>query len=450
MELTLPHSPESELAVVGCALVAHAEIFSDLARLRSQDFFNQSTIVFFEAMRRLEGSGSQVHIASILDELRASGDISKIEGREAWVHKVACDAPMPQTIGSYIATLKKYATLRKIIAMCTNAAASAHSAGDVDGIVESLRLEIAAIETEADDVGPVALADVIDEAVKTIADRAARGKPLISTGVEKLDDKTGGLRIHQMSVWAGLPGMGKTAAALSVIAANVSADVPALIFSLEMDRQDIVERSLSQKSSVPCQFLINGAAKRDTKQWDRVLSAAKDTALLPFYIDDRTLTCNQICGETHRWYSKKVRNGPALVVVDYLGQIPSDERAENRNREIARMVHRLKATAKSRDMEIHMMILSQLSNEAAKRGGFPQSSDLRDSGEIWAAADLVIFPWRDKQQESLYVDRPGQEPFPAMYIIDKNKSGQVGKIETFWLGPSMTYIGQDEWRNGNR
>jgi len=453
-EMTPPHSPESERAIIGCALMSHAEIYSDVADVRSQDFFLAHHRNAWDAIQSLVGKGSQINLASFLDEIRTLGTLSAFEGREMWASQCAAESPMPQTIGSYVATLKKHSTLRRIIALCVETSARAHNAGDLDAIVETMRAEIAAIEVDADDVGPVRLVDAIDKAVKTIGDRHGRTTAGMCTGIERLDEITGGLRPRLMSVWAGLPGMGKTAAALSVIARNVANGIPCILFSLEMDRQDIIERALSMQAKVACQSLINGRA-RGGPEWERVQKASKDIALFPFWIDDRTLTCNQICGEANRWYAKHVRkNGSALpdalVVVDYLGQIPSEERSENRNREIAKMVHRLKATAKSKSMNIHMMVLSQLSNEAAKRGGFPQSSDMRDSGEIWAAADLVVFPWRDKQAEILYNANPTGEPFQALHLVDKNKSGLVGQVPVFWVGPSMTYVGQEEWRRSNR
>lgn len=455
---TSPHSPETERAIIGCALMNHAEIYSDVEAIREQDFFIPAHRIAWGAIKSLAARGCQIHLAAFLDEIRALGSMSAFEGGEMWASTCAMESPIPQSIGSYVSSLKRFSTLRRIIAMCTEASARAHGTGDLDAIVETMRSEIAAIEVDSDDVGPVRIIDAIDPAIKAIADRNAMGKAKMGFGIERIDERTGGLRPRQMSVIGGLPGMGKTADALSVAARNVAIGIPVLIFSLEMTIQDLIERVLSMKSRVACYKLITGKAKGDTLEWDRVNKAGKDIAFHPMWIDDRTQTCNQICGEIHRWYAKHVRKmakpgeglPEALVIIDYLGQISSEERSENRNREIAKMVHRLKATAKSKTMNIHVSVLSQLSNEAAKRGGFPQASDLRDSGEIWAAADLVVFPWRDKQAELLFRPKPGDEPFRALHIIDKNKSGMVGNVEVFWSRETMTYEGIEEWGKENR
>ena len=422
-----PHSLAAERSVIGCAVVASAECMAELAELRPDDFFLPAHVEAWEAILALVGRGIGVNMVSVQDELRARGTIQRFDGGLSWVSGVAMSAPLVMQAGAHAATVRKMATLRRLIGLCQETACRCYNMAEADDVLADMRAGVASLEVAASSVGPVSVADALPPVLEEILARPERKNDHVArSGIEEVDIITGGFRRGHVVVVAGLPGMGKTAAAGGILAHNALNGVPCLLFSLEMDRQEIIERLLSLRSHVPATDLATGRATKNQEAWSKVLSANGEITTYPLWLDDRPLTLNQICGEAHRWYAKHVRargREMALIAVDFLGLVRSEESSENRNREVAKMAQRFKLLAKA--LRIPVMVLSQLSRKAAERGGEPILSDLRDSGEVEAAADVVLFPWRDGDR--------------ARWIIAKNKSGACGGVDVAWHAERMEY-----------
>ena len=162
-------------------------------------------------------------------------------------------------------------------------------------------------------------------------------------------------------------------------------------------------------------------------------------------IDDRELSITKIVDESQRWFQKAVvaKGGEmGLIAVDYLGLIRSEERTENRNREVAALVQRVKLLAKS--LRIPVMLLGQLNRKAADRGGEPQMSDCRDSGETEATADVIIFPYPAPRDENgMRLPVPGGGEAVDKWIIAKHRSGRKGAVNVNWNPYCMHFTGLD-------
>jgi replicative DNA helicase len=240
-----------------------------------------------------------------------------------------------------------------------------------------------------------------------------------------------------------------TSAALGTLIYNAQHDVPCMFFSLEMDRIDIGIRCLSQNSGVPAVHLFSDEIKEDDERlcWSSVVSANGRMEKILLTLDDRMVSISQLEEQAHKWFQKKVKAAgktTGLIAIDYLGLIRSDETSQNRNREVASFCHKVKRLAK--DLKVPVMLLAQLNREAARRGGEPESSDLRDSGEIEAMADLIIFPYLQPRDEIGNIIEPdtnaSQDEIKNhldKWIVRKNRNGAKGAAPVKWIAEIMQY-----------
>jgi replicative DNA helicase len=221
-----------------------------------------------------------------------------------------------------------------------------------------------------------------------------------------------------------------------------------LLFSIEMDRIQIGVRILSQNSGVPAFSMLDEHQKLAQTEWDAMFSASARMEKISLTVDDRPVTMAQIVDESHRWYASKVRAAgleTGLIVIDYLGLIQSEGEGENRNREVAKLAQGAKIIAKK--LRVSVMLCAQLNREAARRGGEPELSDLRDSGEIEAAGDLIIFPYqwpRYENAEHELVMKPAKdehEEAEDKFLVRKNKNGPKGAASVMWHPELMQYTG---------
>jgi len=443
-ERTPPNSEAAERALLGTVLVAASECLAELSDLTADDFFFPPHIAVWNCIRSVQKRGGQVNAISVQDEVRSLGLSAALPDREGFTLELLGEAaPLDHVLG-HATTIRRMATLRRLILLCAETQSRAYQVTDVDDILGGIRTGVANLEVSANSAGPERLCDLLDGAIAEIGKRFERkDEHVIRTGIEAVDEITGGFRRGHFVVVGGLPSMGKTAAAIGVLAHNAINRIPCYVISLEMDRQEIVERILSMRARVSATDLYSGKV-RATDGWEKVTRAAKQCFEWPLWVDDRPLSVNKIIGETHRWFAKCVKahrsddqDPIALVVVDYLGLVQSDERSENRNREIAKMAQAFKALAK--ELRIPVMALAQLNRKVLERGGEPTMADLRDSGELEAAAQVVIFPWREQ-----HLKPPSEAPTPfvaeeAKWIIAKNTGGRRGFAPVSWHRERMEF-----------
>jgi replicative DNA helicase len=445
-----PHSEAAERAVLACVLIAAPECLASLADVSRDDFFFPAHREAWEAIRALAKRGAAVNIVSVNDEVRARGTSGMFAGGFEWFGKVAGDAVHPEGVASYAQQVRRLSTLRRLIALCVETEARAYSMGEVDDVLADVRNGVAALEVASNSSGPQRLCDLVQPALDEIGNRLnPEREHVIRTGITAVDEITGGFRRGHLVVVGGLPSMGKTAAAIGVLAHNALNKIPCYVVSLEMDRQEIIERILSMRSRISATDLYSGKARRTPDDWDRVNAAARQVWDWPLWVDDRPMSTNKIIGEAHRWFAKCARahrpddpNPIALIAIDYLGLVGSDERAENRNREIAKMAQSFKALAK--ELRIPVMPLAQLNRKVLERGGEPTMADLRDSGELEAAAQVIIFPWREQHLKPLAGSPIPFEPEEAKWIIAKNTGGRRGFAPVLWHRERMEFTDTNE------
>lgn len=336
-----------------------------------------------------------------------------------------------------------------------------HAAKGLESVAETIQ------EALDSDDGPITAIDLFPRVVREIqARKEGKSKNSLKFGIPAVDRLTGGMRRGMLTIVAGLPGSGKTAAATGAIIHNASHGIPCLLFSIEMDRIEIGARILSQNSGIPAFDMLDEYRKLSQEDWNALYSANGRMEKLSLTVDDRPVTMAQIIEQAHRWYAKEVRakgHEIGLLAVDYLGLIQSDEASESRNREVAKLAQGVKLLG--RKLRVATMLLAQVNRLAARREGEPELSDLRDSGEIEAAGDLIVFPYpwpRIENAQGETVMKPAKddkEKAVDKWLVKKNKNGPKGAAAVLWKPETMTYCGlarevpeqrdaQPHWQDG--
>jgi replicative DNA helicase len=450
----MPASPDAERAAIGCVLLKE-ELLPDLEDLFVDDFFLPAHREIWEAVRALNGRQQKLDIIAVQEEIRSRGSIGKLEGGGDYLVECAGFTPHAENAGFYANHIREKAALRRAYKLCSEVQSMILGGGGIDPVRALARAGVNDLENTGIGQGPVRVGDEIPAALAMIEAKAKNPTSYsVSTGIRRYDRKIG-LRPEQLIVVAAPPSYGKSAWATGVAAHNaLRLHVPSFILSVEMSRQELIERFLASEASVPNGEIGSGEAlltiDRRNAIWEAGAKIAE--ADVPLYVDDReSLTIGQAVGTIRRWYAQHLgpvppkgqAPKPAFIAVDYLQLLESDapEDDENRNQAVATMTRAFKRLAKS--LRVPLVLLCQLSRAWTKRGGKPQLSDLRDSGAIEQDADQVIFPWREPQKDEQGRELRGKSG-PAEWIVGKNRGGLTGTIPVWWEAPYTRFDNLDD------
>ncbi len=428
-----PHSIEAEMSTLGSMMLDQQAIEKVAEILRADDFYREAHRILYEVILSLAERHIPVDLLTVQEELRRRDQLEEIGGLPALVQIVE-SVPTASNAEYYARIVEEKAILRRLI----------RAAHDILQLTDDPELE---------------LQDVIDraeQAIFSVAQRrlgryfspidrlllqalehiervqlSGRGILGIPTHFPALDYKTSGLQPSELIILAARPSVGKTALALN-IAENVALreNRPVAIFSLEMSREQLVQRMLCSQAGVSGNRIRHGTLTEE--DWERLQLAAERLFRAPIFIDDTSgLSVLEMRAKCRRL--KAERNDLALIVIDYLQLIRShSRRAENRNQEIGEIARALKGLA--RELEVPVLVLSQLSRAVERREEKrPILSDLRDSGSIEAEADVVIFIHRpNRRSDDLDEDEPREAGIipteEVEIIIAKQRNGPTGRI----------------------
>ncbi len=412
-----PHDFEAERSVLGSVLIRQS-VADVLGVLKTDDFFLPAHREIWDAAMTLSAARTPIDVVTLADNLRANGHLSRMEGQELYLLALTNAVPTAENALHYAELVRQKAMARKIIAVCTEAASRA-STEHPEEILSDLRVALAGLGSTSAG-GPMGMDKAIPLYLDVLEARAAEPSAFkVKANLEALDEIIGGHRPGQQIVVAGMTGAGKTSHAVSTAIRAAQIDnIPSLIFSLEMSRDELLDRALSFVANIDGSRIANGDL--DFATWRNVITPqARKMASLPITIDDRKLNLDQIVSESLRWRAKNP--GPlALVVVDYLGLIRSTGKYDNRQMEMGAMSRALKILAG--DLKCPVIVVAQLNraNQSGDKPSRPVLSNLRDSGEIEQNADVVIFTWRDGPIAEL--------------IVAKHRGGPLGIAEVKWDG----------------
>ena len=431
----LPHSEESERAVLAAALLSPHVVPQVSGRVTTKDFYLERHQLIFQAMLDLQESGAEIDLRTLQARLELKGSFEAIGGF-AYLAGLDLDLPDLSRVDTYVEIVKERSVRRRLVLACNELTSGClDGALDASEALSQAEKMIFGLGEEATKRGFSPLSQVYEETVATLEERSG-GMIGLPTGFYDWDRMTQGLVKGNLIIIAGRPGMGKTSFALNVAQHVAIREEKAVgIFSLEMGEQELAQRILTSESDLPFSSLRSGRLTQS--QWTQLYDTIRRTTDAPLYIDDSpNPSLLEISSKARRLKAEK---GLELLIVDYLQLMQAGGRYESRQLEISAISRGLKQLAK--EIEIPVMALSQLSRQPERRAGDhrPQLADLRESGSIEQDADMVCFIYRDEMYNRDDPDNKGL----AELIISKHRNGETGRIELVFIGENTSFRNLD-------
>lgn len=422
-----PYSLEAEQGVLG-AMMIRPELIDTLSDgLTPGDFYFADNEEVFRAILEMHSKGEGVDYTTVADRIGtlASGEFAL--GYTALIFK---NTPSVANAATYARIVAERATERALMACGERIHEIACSDQDVSDKVAAAQAEAMAIQSGVGDDEVVMAADIFGEQVEVWQerqDRHARGETLIglSTGLDDLDEATGGLQPEQLIIVAGRPAMGKTTLAMGFAAsAAIRQGKSVLVFSLEMSKGQLIDRLTAAEGKVPLKLIKNGTAAFD--HGAEMLSAGAAIKRARLGIADRPgVTMNRIRAIARK---HKMRRGLDLIVIDYLQLLDGNGGSGNRTEEVSAMSRGAKLLA--RELKIPVVMLSQLSRKCEERPNKrPIPADLRESGAIEQDADVILFVYRDE-----VYNENSEYKGVAEIIIGKGRDIETGTVRAAFRG----------------
>ncbi len=426
-----PNAPEAEMALLGSMLV-DSGVIGDVVGIiaTADDFFQERHRTIYAALVEIYDRTASADAVRLHQHLTDRKVLESVGGLEYLV-QLSESVPSAQFALEYARTVRDKATLRQLIDASSSTMHDAYQVTDeAQNILEAAEQRIFAIAQRRDSVAVSALPDLLREAMKAIESRDGTGLTGLATGFSDLDEMASGLQRGDMLVLAARPSMGKTALALNLMEGVALTGQPVAMFSLEMGRQQLVQRLLCAKAGVDGQRLRRGTLLREDSA--RLVAACNALDKSKIYIDDTPgLTLLQLRSKGRRMREKF---GVGCIFIDYLQLMSSGSRAESRQIEVSEISRGIKAMA--RELAIPVVCLSQLNRAAEQREGHrPRMSDLRESGSIEQDADVILMLHREEYyhhgDEEWKVANPDKAGI-AELIFAKQRNGPTGVVKLVW------------------
>lgn len=430
----LPHSIEAEKAVLGSILLDpnNFNLIIDKIALSSKQFFVVFHQTIFAAMTLLEEKSQQIDLITLSEILSKRSDIGS-NFNVALLIELMETCPVAQNIEHYGKIIKQNYYLRRIIQSCqqTIQKAQTFSSSDTEHFIEDLEQDFLEIVNEQDTGdGLLPAKEVLTSTLEELETRIKKGNEITgaSSGFVDLDRITGGWQKSDLIIVAGRPGMGKTALALNwaLNAAKLSQSNVA-IFTLEMSRNQLMERLLSSEGRIESTNLRKGNLTEEDQ--DRLMQAARviNNSGSKILIDETPgITLSEIRSRCKRF---KKELSLDLIIIDYLQLMSGSEssKKQGREREISEISMGLKALAK--ELKVPVIAAAQLNRGPDSRPDKrPKISDLRESGSMEQDADQILFVYRDD-----YYNPNSELSGKAEIIIAKNRHGETASVYLAWL-----------------
>jgi replicative DNA helicase len=426
LEKVPPQNLEAEMAVLGSMLMDENAIAVAVEVLSSDSFYRDSHKKIFEAILSLYNSNKAVDLITLTDELKRNGTLEEIGGA-SFLTSVVNSVPTSANINHYVNIVKEKSIMRTLINNSTKVISLCYeSDGNVDELVDQAERLVFEV-TERKSYGTYShLKEVVKDSIETI-DMLYQKKAHVTgipTGFIDFDIKTAGLQPSDLIIIAGRPSMGKSALALGIAEyAGVVEKIPVAMFSLEMSKEQLVQRMLCAHAKVDAHKVRTGYLA--TSDWPRLTAAAGKLSEAPIYIDDTpAISVMELRAKARRL---KAHQDIQLIILDYLQLMRGSGNIENRQQEISEISRSLKALA--RELHVPVVAISQLSRAVESRTDHrPQLSDLRESGAIEQDADVVVLILR----EEYYNPSPENEGI-AEIMIAKQRNGPVGSLKLTFI-----------------
>jgi replicative DNA helicase len=430
-----PHSPEAEEHVIACCLLDGSDTIARCleARLTGEAFHSPANRLLFETIVELYQKNPPVSLEILVEELKTRRQLEAVGGFP-YLMQVTGKIPTTAHAGYFIEKVREKHLLRELIKTATGAVESCYSfSGGLEEFVDQVEQDLFRVTQDRVSDSAKEMKDTIKEANNVVAKLMMKKGELtgVSSGFKDLDAMTFGFQRQEMIIVAARPSMGKTSFALNIAEAAAlpkagkAEPVATLVFSLEMSASQLALRMLCSRARVNLKLLRDGLISRDGTEVNALGRATAEFKQAPILIDDSSsITIMEMRAKARRIYARKKLG---LIVVDYLQLVSGTDSRAPREQQVAEVSRGLKAMAKELDLPV--IVLSQLNRSSEKENRTPRLSDLRESGSIEQDADVVLMLSRPKDADERFQTAAGA----ADLIVAKQRNGPVGDLKLTFL-----------------
>lgn len=422
----LPHSVEAEQSVIGSMIMDREAVTVASEIVTGEDFYSRQYGILFETMVEMGEEGQPVDLVTLQNRLREKDVPPEISSLE-FVRDLIAAVPTSANVKYYANIVAEKSLLRKLIRLNEEIANTCYAGKEsLEFILEDTEKRMFQLLQKRDTGEFVPIRQVVMNAMDRI-EAASKNKGSVTgipTGFTDLDYRTAGMQPSDLVLIAARPSMGKTAFALNIAQyVAFKKNLPVAVFSLEMSKEQLVNRMFSLESSVDAQKLRTG--QLNDQDWERLIESAGIIGKSQLMIDDTPgISISELRSKCRRL---KLEHGLAMIIIDYLQLMSGSGRSDSRQQEISDISRGLKSIA--RELNVPVLALSQLSRAVEQRPDHrPMLSDLRESGAIEQDADVVMFIYRDD-----YYNHDTDRRGISEIIIAKQRNGPIGTVELAWL-----------------
>jgi len=429
-----PQSVEAEQAILGALLINPETISKVVDVVEPEQFYRKAHQIIYAAIVDLFSNNEPIDIVTVSQLLKDQGKLDGVGGRQ-YLTDLALGIATTANAEYYAKTVSEKSLLRNLIKAGTEIVQSCYDDSDADLIVDKAEQLIFGIAQRRSMNALVHIKDVVNESFARIEKRYENRDALsgVPTGFYDLDEMTSGWQKSDLIILAARPSMGKTALCLNIAQhCAVEAKLPCVLFSLEMSKEQLVQRLLCAEARIDANKMRTGFLQ--SSDWQGLAAAMGRLGEAPIFIDDSAaITVLEIRAKCRRL--KAEMKGLGLIIIDYIQLMSGRGKGDgNRTQEVSEISRGLKQLA--REMDCPVMALSQLSRAVESRQNKrPMLSDLRESGAIEQDADIVMFIYRDD-----YYDHESEKRGEAEIIIAKQRNGPVGTIELLYQASITRFL----------
>ena len=429
----LPHSPEAEQSVIGSMIMDGEAVLAASELLVPDDFYGKQYGVLFEAITELSEEAKPVDLVTLRDKLKEKDVPQELYSIE-FLGNLVKSVPTSANARYYAGIVKEKSVLRSLIRVSESIANECYLDKErLDTILEETEKKVFDIVQKRGSSDFIPIRDIVIQSLDNIeaASRRKGSVTGIATGFYDLDYKTAGLQPSDLILLAARPSMGKTAFVLNIAEhVAVKNKITTAIFSLEMSKNQLVNRMLSMNSGVNSQAIRTG--ELNDSDWANLMESARVIGESNLIIDDTPgISVMEMRSKCRKF---KLEHNLGLIIIDYLQLMSGSGRVESRQQEVSDISRSLKALA--REIGCPVIALSQLSRAVEQRPDKrPMLSDLRDSGAIEQDADVVMFIYRDE-----YYNKESPEAGITEIIIAKQRNGPTGTVKLGWQAEYTKFV----------
>lgn len=433
-----PHSVEAEQSVIGSMLMDKDAIGIAAEILTAEDFYQKQYGMVFDAIVSLFGQDKPVDLVTLQDKLVKDNAPPEIQSLD-FIRDILNTVPTSANVKSYAEIVRDKAVLRRLIKSSEGIIQKCYDQSEeTEEILEETEKTIFDILKKKGTHDFVPIEEVALTVLQKIQE-ASKNKGHVTgvpTGFTDLDYMTTGFQPSDLILIAARPSMGKTAFVLNIVEyVALKKNRPCMIFSLEMSKEQLVNRLFSMDSGIDAQVLRTG--ELSDNDWPRLIDTVGRVGDSNIIIDDTPgITAAELRSKCRKM---KLERGLDLVIIDYLQLMSGGSRKnDNRQQEISEISRALKGLA--RDLGCPVVALSQLSRACETRTDKrPMLSDLRESGAIEQDADIVMFLYRDE-----YYNPDTEKPGEAEVIIAKQRNGPIGTVSLYWQSATTRFVNKEK------